>query len=380
VNDNFDVEVPDIPLPPENQADQSVNDEVDGAFKFCFIGSGQGGGRIASSFYGLGYRRVCVINSTVQDLSTVNIPEKLKLCIGDGGAGKNPSVAAELLSKKKEEVFDFMRSSFGPAFDRIVVCVGAGGGTGAGTALGLVDIAAELQRSARCQSEKVGMILALPKVSEGTRVNANAYEVLSEVLALVESGKVSPLVIVDNEKISSIYPGLAVDPFWATANGSICSLFHLFNNICTKQSTYSTFDKADFGSLVDSGIIVFGASPARHDSQFSITSAVRDNLKKNVLAGGVDLSSGKSAGVVVIGGQEILGSVPTEWLDSAFEQFTRMLAPGSVVHRGIYRGNKPSLTVYTLIGGLGRPVDRLADLRRAGLVQVSVKPSARQGF
>jgi hypothetical protein len=34
------------------------------------------------------------------------------------------------------------------------------------------------------------------------------------------------------------------------------------------------------------------------------------------------------------------------------------------VHRGIYSGDKPSLTVYTLIGGLGDPKDKIEELRK----------------
>ena len=71
----------------------------------------------------------------------------------------------------------------------------------------------------------------------------------------------------------------------------------------------------------------------------------------------------------MIGGNEVLGNVPQEYLDRAFEQFTRMLAEGSVVHRGIYSGNKDNLTAYTMIGGLGKPLEKLEELKRVGNIQ-----------
>ena len=41
-----DIALPDIPMPePVQEEKKIVNDEVETAFKFCFIGSGQGGGR-----------------------------------------------------------------------------------------------------------------------------------------------------------------------------------------------------------------------------------------------------------------------------------------------------------------------------------------------
>ena len=43
-----------------------------------------------------------------------------------------------------------------------------------------------------------------------------------------------------------------------------------------------------------------------------------------------------------------------------------MLKAGNVVHRGIYSGDKPNLTVYTAIGGLDRPSEKLKELKTLG--------------
>ena len=243
---DFDVEMPDIPLPDSREIPDIKDEFVEAGFKFAFIGSGQGGGRIAQTFWKIGYRRVCAVNTAQQDLATLELPETHRLCLGKtGGAGKNPTVAKAAFKECKEDVLDFMRRSFGPSFDRIFVCVGAGGGTGAGTAVHLVDTAVELQKALRCPTEKVGVIVALPKLAEGKRVAANAFNTLNDLLDLTVKGNVSPLIIVDNEKIGTLYPNLAVDPFWNTANLSVCSLFHLFNTICVKHSHYTSFDRAD---------------------------------------------------------------------------------------------------------------------------------------
>ena len=120
----FDVAVPDIPMP-QAQETQEIKDEIEGGFKFAFIGSGQGGGRIAHTFYKLGYRRVCAVNTAEQDLATLPLPNKMLLG-KSGGAGKNPSVAKAAFKDNKEDVLDFMRRSFGQTLDRIFVCAGAG--------------------------------------------------------------------------------------------------------------------------------------------------------------------------------------------------------------------------------------------------------------
>jgi len=364
---DFDISLPDIPMPePEPEKKTEVKDEIDVAFNFAFIGAGQGGSRIAETFHQLGYRKTAAINTATQDLNTLKLIDN-KLCIGDGGAGKEPRVAEELFNKKSEDVLDFMKYSFGEELDRVIISLGAGGGTGAGMMEPLVYAAQELQESVKASAKQVGVILALPKASEGRKVNANAHGTLKRAFDLVDKGVVSPLIILDNEKITKLYPNLVVSNFWQTANMSMCGLFNLFNLTASKDSSYSAFDKKDYETLLDSGCIVFGASPvADWEDPVSISRAVRENLKNNLLSGGLDLSSGTCAAAVVIGGKEQLDNIPQKNLDQAFEQLSRMLKPGNVVHSGIYGGDKPTLTVFTALGGLARPTLKLEELAKLG--------------
>ena len=375
-NLGFDVETPDIPIPEVRESSSVVADTIDTAFKLAFIGSGQGGSRLAQSFHELGYARVCALNSTAQDMQAITLPETHKLVVGHGGAGKNPQQAADWFAQSKEDVLDFMRRCFGSVFDRIIVCAGAGGGTGAGTVLPLVQTAHDLQQALKCSTDKVGVILALPKNSEGKKVNENAYFVLEKLLAQVSPiGPISPLILLDNERIHNIFPGLAIDQFWGTANRSIASLFNLFNTITTKNSTYTTFDPNDWRSILDSGVIVFGATAIKQWGDAThISHAIRDNLKRNILSGGLDLSTGTVAAGVIIAGRSVLREVPAEYLDHAYEQLTRLLKRNSTVHRGIYSGSQETMVAYTAVGGLGQPTAKLEELRRLGDVLLNQKP------
>lgn len=363
--EDIDIVVPDIPMP-EAQESSEIADTFSAGFKFAFVGAGQGGGRIAQTFHKIGYRRVCAVNSAEQDLATLNIPNKM--CFGSsGGAGKHPDVARAAFKERKEDILDFMKRSFGPGVDKVFVCAGAGGGTGAGTTIHLVDTAIELQKAMKVKNTKVGVIVALPKLAEGKRVAANAYNTLNDLLFLVKQGTVSPLIIIDNEKIGTLYPKLAVDPFWDTANMSVCSLFHLFNTLCVRHSHYTSFDKADLLTVLDSGIITFGANPVdKFADETDISYALRNNLKRNILTGGIDLATGNIAAAIVIGGAAILSSLPQAHIEHAFDQLNRLLKPGNTVHRGIYRGDKNTLVVYTIIGGLGNPTEKLEQLKQAG--------------
>lgn len=366
---DFDLELPEIPVPEVVEPPKEIKDEFDASFKFAFIGAGQGGSRIAESFHKLGYRKVSVVNTAQQDLNTIDLEKERKMCIGDGGAGKDPLVAGEKFTAKKDDVIDFMRKNFGNTFDRVFVCAGAGGGTGTGTVLKIVEAAHEMMSLSdiNCNSDKVGVILTLPKISEGKKVAANAAKCLSEAYEKVRQGLISPLIVMDNEKINKLYPTLSVGKFWDTANRSIAGLFHLFNMTANKDSSYSSFDSNDYKQVLDSGMISFGASPVKEwKDTYSISKTVRDNLNNNLLTSGVELSTANSAGVIVIGGKDILDELPQENLDHAFEQFSRIMGQGSTVHRGIYSGSKPTLTVYTCMGGFAKPKKKINELRTYG--------------
>ena len=331
------IDLPDIPLPDEDPVEDSVKDLFeDAAFNFAIVGVGQGGSRLAESFWNLGYRRVGVINTAQQDLSLIKMPEQNKLLIGDGGAGKNPEAADEVFRTRYEEILDFLKTTFGSGYERVLVCAGAGGGTGAGGVARVLEICHDLNQSLGKETKdtdaKVGCVLALPTRGEGIKVQDNSKKTVIKITELQKAGVVSPLIILDNEKIKQLYPKLSVNQFWSTANNSICSIFHLFNKISAQESAYTTFDKADLDTIFSSGIIMFGATPVKDFSETGISYAVRDNLRKNILAG-VDVSTGNVAACVIIGDKDSLDNIPQSSLEHGFEQLSRMMGSNSTVHR-----------------------------------------------
>jgi cell division GTPase FtsZ len=361
--DDLAVELPDIPLPSAQDTQEvTIDDEFDSAYKFAIVGVGQGGSRLAETFWKLGYRRVAVINTAAQDLKPISLPEKNKLLIGGSGAGKNREKAKKIFEEHKEDILDFLKKTFTSGIDRILVCIGAGGGTGAGGGPIVVDVCHDLCQTFGVEQSdyeaKVGAVLALPTKAEGSRVKNNAKETANALIEYSTNGTLSPLIILDNERIKHLYPKLSVNKFWNTANTSICSLFHLFNKIAAQDSEYTAFDKADLDTVMSSGIISFGAVPVRPKGdtieETDISHAVRDNLKKNILAN-IDVNTGKFAACVVIGDKGTLENTPQESLEHGFEQLTRLLGEGSTVHRGIYHTSKKGLVVYTIIGGIEAP-------------------------
>ena len=361
-DDDLGVDIPDIPLPSEGPPEDKVEDKFESAYKFAIVGVGQGGSRLAETFWKLGYRRVAVINTAPQDLKSIKVPAANKLLVGGQGAGKDRKLAEGIFKESREDILDFLKRTFKGGFNRALVCLGAGGGTGAGGGPVVIDIVHDLCQTYGIENAdtdaRVGAVVALPTRGEGSKVQSNAKQTAEVLISFSQKGTLSPLIILDNERIKQIYPKLSVNKFWSTANTSICSLFHLFNKIACQDSQYTAFDSADLDTVFSSGIISFGAVPVSREGEAveetDISYAVRDNLKKNILAN-IEVSTGNVAACVVIGDRKTLDNTAQESLEHGFEQLSRLLGEGSTVHRGIYHTSKKGLVVYTIIGGIKAP-------------------------
>ena len=361
-DDDLGVDIPDNPLPSEGPLEDKVEDKFEAAYKFAIVGVGQGGSRLAETFWKLGYRRVAVINTAPQDLKSIKVPVANKLLIGGHGAGKDRKLAEGIFKENREDILDFLKRTFKGGFNRALVCIGAGGGTGAGGGPVVIDIVHDLCQTYGIENADtdalVGAVVALPTRAEGSKVRSNAQQTAEVLIDFSQKGTLSPLIILDNERIKQIYPKLSVNQFWGTANTSICSLFHLFNKIACQDSQYTAFDSADLDTVFSSGIISFGAVPVSRKGEAveetDISYAVRDNLKKNILAN-IEVSTGNVAACVVIGDRKTLDNTAQESLEHGFEQLSRLLGDGSTVHRGIYHTQKKGLVVYTIIGGIKAP-------------------------
>ena len=352
-----------------------IEDESGGALTYAVIGSGQGGGRIAKAFYDLGYKKTVAINTAKSDLALLDLPDMHKFhldCFGQQGAGKNQEKSKEAFELKGQEIFNKLREVFGEKIDRILICVGAAGGTGGGSVLPLVDIAKRYFTYVGKEdaSERVGVIASLPTSGECASpvVANNAYNRIQSLCASAANGDFAPLVMIDNDKIKKLYPKLTVKKFWPTLNNTIAGLFHVFNLLATKNSDYTTFDPADYDTVMKTkGCMIFGVTTVKDvENETSIATALKSNLEKTLLATGFDLTTAQGTACVVVGGTKIYEEV-AGLMDSIEYGFDTLAAitGGAVDHRGIYEDpKKERLVAYTMVGGLDAPAKRLEELRK----------------
>jgi len=357
---------------PHTAEEAGVQDRIAGSTRYAWIGAGQCGGRIARSFYDLGYRKVLAVNTTHHDLDLLEIPQdqKFLMDIGEKGAGKDMERGRAAVQQYQQEILHLARQTFGTGADHIMVCFGAGGGTGGGSATGLIEIAQRYARYIGLQNpnKKVGAIMTLPTVGEASSplVAQNAHDVAWELSQMAAEGRISPLIIIDNERINKLYPGMTVKSFWASINGTVAGLFDIFNRVSALSTGYTSFDPVDYGSIMEAGgCTIMGLTKVdKFNEKFAISQAVKKNLEKTLLAGGFDLSTAKLAGCIVVGGKKFMAEVKglQDNINYAFDVLSEITGRATI-HRGIYEDNKASLRVYTIIGGLDSPAARLEELK-----------------
>lgn len=355
------------------QTDAEIKDTNKKALKLAILGCGQGGGNIADAFWAAGYRRVAAVNTTARDMQRLQLPEKNRHILkSPGGAGKDPSVGRGLVEAESEEIHRLMLNAFGKDVDQILLCAGSGGGTGTGGVLPLVDIAKQYMISVvgvdpAIVSKRVGVVVTLPTKDESSAVQKNALDVLKPLLSLAESGKISPLVLVDNARVMSLYGKASVTDVWGKANRNIAALFDSFNQLVAQddQSVVVTCDPQDYRTVLEAGILAFGRTKLEAvDQPTAVADAVRENVKKGLLVEGMDLSKATHGAAILVGDEAALGTVPQESLEAAFASLNRLMhqGPETKLHRGVYAIPGSGLYVYTILAGLGRPESRLREM------------------
>jgi cell division GTPase FtsZ len=358
-----------------------VVDRIKGSTRYAWLGSGQCGGRLVKSFYDLGYKKVLAMNTAYHDLDMLEIPveQKFLMDIGELGAGKDIGRGEKAVHQYQQEILHLARQIISTQVDHIMVCFGAGGGTGSGSIIGLINLAKRYARYIGLQNpnKKVGVVMTLPTVGEASSplVAENAYTVATRLGELASAGEISPLIIVDNDKINKMYPGLTVKSFWPSINNTVAGLFDIFNRISALSTPYTSFDPVDYHSIIESGgCTIMGLTKVKKfDEKYAISEAVKTNLQKTLLASGFDLSTAKLAGCIAVGGKTLMNKASglQDNINYAFDVLSEITGRATI-HRGIYEDDKESLRVYTIIGGLDSPTGRLEELKSFSAVDVNL--------
>lgn len=354
---------------PEAGQARGVEEGQEHSTSYGWIGVGQCGGRLVSTLYEAGYDKVLAVDTTGAELDLVEIPEnqKLLMYIREKGPGTDAEKCEEAVEGHKQGILSLARQVFGTGVQHIMICFGGGGATGGGSAAGLIRIVRRYARAIGLKNpgKKVGVVMTLP--AEGkvrTQVVKSSYRVARELGKMAAAGKISPLIILDNDKVNNLNCGMTAKSLWNRVNTTFVSLFDIFNRLSASSSEYTSFDPFHYRSIMQAGgCVTMGVSKVtKFDSRFAVSEAVEDGLHKTLCAGGFDLSMAKEAGCIIVGGKEVMTTVKglPDKIECAFDVLSEITGQATV-HRGMYEDESDCLMVCTIVGGLDIPSARLQE-------------------
>lgn len=335
------------------QQDRSVN--------FGVVGVGQCGSRIAEEFYSRGYN-VIAINTAMQDLKHINVPEKYKMFLDYtlGGAAKDLETGRAATEEYADQIEQILRENF-ENNEILILATSGGGGTGSGAAEAMINIMSRL-------GKPVVAIYVLPLASEDTLAKHNAIQTLAKLAKMAKEDVINSLVVVDNAKIELLHPGKSMAEFWKVANEAIVEPLHLFNKLSSNASGYTSLDPMDFSKvLIGTGdCALYGSMDVpNYIEEEAIAEAMIANLEKGLLASDFNLSQTRAAGVIITGSKEVLSKLPANNLEYGFSMISKICNEGTVIYRGVYEvpTNDNILRVYSFFSGLGLPEERVNELK-----------------
>lgn len=236
------------------------------------IGVGGGGGNAVEYMYEKGICDVdfVICNTDYQALRNSPIPCKIQLgkeLTAGHGAGNNPAMGEKSAQESLADIEAILKKDTRMAF--ITAAMGGGTGTGAATVI------ARLSKDMGILT--VG-IVSVPARFEGPKRLDQARDGLRRLKDHVDC-----LIVIDNEKIKSIYGSQTISQAFAKANDVLNIAAKGIAEIITLPG-YINVDFADVRTVMtDSGVAIMGAAQASGEDRAirAITEALESPLLNN---------------------------------------------------------------------------------------------------
>ncbi len=324
------------------------------------IGAGEAGGRICQEFSYQGFSNVIAINTAKPDLDGLQLAEENKLLIPvtkGSGAGKDPNVVRKSVDEYYADVMKFIRSKTNENTDTVILCIGLGGGSGGGLGLVLAQIVSEL-------GFKVGVICTLPLMDESTLVFVNALDSLKEIHQNAQTAAISPLIIIDNNKLIKEFSPTAAN-FWGPLNSAIVTVIRKFNENSKKPSKYiSALDSQDLKRVLGTGGVC-AIGDFEIPENFT-EDDISNGISERFFMDGFNLKTASACGVIIVGSEKTLQTVDSaRAINMVFEKLSKYL-DGGVFCRGVYSDeNVKFLRAYVIFNGLALPSEHIDEMMKS---------------
>jgi cell division GTPase FtsZ len=331
------------------------------SLRFGVVGTGQGGSRLAQTFYQASYPTVA-LNTALVDLKNIEIPDSNKLLLeyGLGGASKDLEIGKAAAETHRDAIRDLITDKLSDA-QVFVLCTSLGGGSGAGSVETLIEVMTEI-------GKPIIVMAALPMTNEDVLTKSNSLETLSKLAKMAQSSQIANLIVVDNAKIETIYSNVSQMNFFDVANKAIVDPIDALNTLSSMPSSSKAYDQMEFTkTILDAhGCTVYGEMTVpNYEDDTALAEAVINNLDGNLLSNGFELKDAKYAAVVYVASKKVWDKVPASSVNYSMAMINdRVNAIG--VFKGLYTVDteEDSVKVYSIFSGLGLPSTRVQSLQK----------------
>ena len=236
------------------------------------VGVGGGGGNAVTHMYKKDITGVSFLlcNTDAQALNDSDVPDKIVLgrkITGGLGAGNKPEVAKLAAEESEEEI----RAMLDDGTQMVFITAGMGGGTGTGAAAVVAGIAKEM-------GILTVAIVTIPFEFEGM---TKIIQALTGVEAV--SKNVDAILVVNNERLSTIYRDLTLSNAFAKADDTLSTAAKSIAEIITVKGVMN-LDFADVKTTMEEGGVALmsngfgtGANRVKEAIEDAITSPLLNN-------------------------------------------------------------------------------------------------------
>ncbi len=234
------------------------------------LGVGGGGSNAVNHMFKQGIKDVDFIICNTDSQALANSPVPIKIRLGESltegrGAGNKPEIGRQAAIENINNVTEALSGNTKMVF----ITAGMGGGTGTGAAPVIAKAAKEM-------GVLTVAIVTIPFRNEGQRRVNQALEGIAEIEKHVDS-----LLVINNEKIRSIYGDLRVSEAFSKADDILAIAAKGIAEIITVHG-YINVDFADVETVMtESGVAIMGSATASGENR--AIQAVQDALKSPLL-------------------------------------------------------------------------------------------------
>ena len=203
------------------------------------IGVGGGGNNAVQHMFNQNIENVSfwVCNTDDQALKNSSVPNKLLIGESGLGAGNVPSVARQAALDSEEKIADLFTDNTKMVF----ITAGMGGGTGTGAAPVVARIAREHGMLT------IG-IVTIPFLFEGQKKILKALEGAEEMSKYVDA-----LLVINNERLTEIYPELNFINAFGKADDTLTIAARGISEMITNSNTVINIDFNDVDTTLRNG-------------------------------------------------------------------------------------------------------------------------------